>query len=99
MRLGSWVAGAVGLWCRPAAVALIQTLVWELPYAADVALKKKRGIQCLMRALFLLHKLRSFQSPHKAEGAMDASSRFSSFWEPVPSGARQTSACSLLPAS
>ena len=28
------------LWCRPAAVALIQPLAWELPYAAGAALKK-----------------------------------------------------------
>ena len=27
------------LWCRPAAVAQIQPLAWELPYAACVALK------------------------------------------------------------
>ena len=37
----------LGLWCRPAAIALIrplaliQTLAWELPYAAGVALKSK----------------------------------------------------------
>ena len=29
------------LWCRPAAIALIGPLVWEPPYAAGVALKKK----------------------------------------------------------
>ena len=29
------------LWDRPAAVALIQPLAWELPYAAPTALKKK----------------------------------------------------------
>ena len=29
------------LWCRPAAVALIRPLAWELPYTAGVALKKK----------------------------------------------------------
>ena len=29
------------LWCRPAAAAPIQPLAWELPYAADAALKKK----------------------------------------------------------
>ena len=28
------------LWCRPAAVALIGPLTWELPYALSVALKK-----------------------------------------------------------
>jgi len=30
------------LWCRPAAATLIQPLAWELPYAAGVALKKKK---------------------------------------------------------
>ena len=28
------------LWCRPATVALIQPLAWELPYAMDAAPKK-----------------------------------------------------------
>ena len=30
------------LWCRLAAAALIQPLAWELPYAAGVALKRKK---------------------------------------------------------
>ena len=30
------------LWCRPAAVALIQSLAWDLPYAIGAALKRKR---------------------------------------------------------
>ena len=30
------------LWWRPAAVALIQPLAWELPYAAGAALKRKK---------------------------------------------------------
>ena len=30
------------LWCSPAAVASIRLLVWELPYAAGVALKKQK---------------------------------------------------------
>ena len=29
------------LWCRPAAVAPIQPLAWETPYAMGVALKSK----------------------------------------------------------
>ena len=33
----------VWLWCRPAAEPLILPLAWELPYAAGVALKRKRG--------------------------------------------------------
>ena len=31
------------LWYRPAAVAPIQTLAWEVPYATSAAIKKKRG--------------------------------------------------------
>ena len=31
----------LGLWCRPAAVVLIQSLAWKLPYAIDVTLKSK----------------------------------------------------------
>ena len=30
------------LWCRPAAIAPIQCLAWEPPYAADAALKTKK---------------------------------------------------------
>ena len=30
------------LWCRPAAVALIQPLAWEPPHAVGVALKRKK---------------------------------------------------------
>ena len=30
------------LWCRPAAIAQIQPLAWELSDAADVALKKQK---------------------------------------------------------
>ena len=30
------------LWCRLTAAALIQPLVWELPYALGVAIKKKK---------------------------------------------------------
>ena len=39
-RLG-WDPVLLWLWCRPPAVALIQPLAWESPYAADVALKNK----------------------------------------------------------
>ena len=31
------------LWCRLAAVALIQSLAWALPYATGTAIKKKGG--------------------------------------------------------
>ena len=30
------------LWCRPEAIAPIQPLAWEPPYAAGVALKSKK---------------------------------------------------------
>ena len=30
------------LWCRPAAAALIRPLAWELPYAAGVAIRRKK---------------------------------------------------------
>ena len=30
------------LWCRPAAVAPIQPLAWQPPYATGVALKKRK---------------------------------------------------------
>ena len=30
------------LWCRPAAVALIRPLAWELPHASGVALKRPK---------------------------------------------------------
>ena len=30
------------LWGRPTAVALIQTLAWELPYAVGVVLKRQK---------------------------------------------------------
>ena len=48
--LPRWVVGCrhgsdpelLWLWYRPAAVALIQPLAWELPYAMGVALKKQK---------------------------------------------------------
>ena len=40
-RLGSDLA-FLWLWCRPAATALILPLAWELPYAMDVALKRRK---------------------------------------------------------
>ena len=30
------------LWCRPAAIALIQPLAWKPPYTADVVLEKTK---------------------------------------------------------
>ena len=39
-QLGS--GGVAVLWCRLAAAALIQPLAWEFPYAAGVALRRKR---------------------------------------------------------
>ena len=42
------------LWCRLAAVALIQSLAWELPYAANAALKSKKKKKERERERFLL---------------------------------------------
>ena len=39
-RQGSDLA-LLGLWCRPAAVALIWPLAWEPPYVMSAALKSK----------------------------------------------------------
>ena len=41
LRLGSDPA-LLWLWCRLAAVALIQPLAWELPYAVGVALRRPK---------------------------------------------------------
>ena len=41
LRLSSYpVLLRLWLWCRPAAIALIQPLAWELLYTAGAALKK-----------------------------------------------------------
>ena len=42
--LNQWAKDLVLLWPwhRPAAVALIQPLAWDLPYAVGAALKKKK---------------------------------------------------------
>ena len=40
-RHGS-VPALLWLWCRPAAVVLIQPLAWDPPYAASAALKKDK---------------------------------------------------------
>ena len=41
-RLSSDLA-LLWLWCRPAVVAQIRPLAWELPYAASVALKSQKN--------------------------------------------------------
>ena len=43
-RLGSDLA-LLWLWCTLAAVALVQPLAWELPYAVGAALKIKKKIK------------------------------------------------------
>ena len=42
--LDQWVKdlALLWLWCRPAVVALIRPLAWELPYAMGAALKSKK---------------------------------------------------------
>ena len=59
--LGTWHCGVgcrcssdlawLWLWCGPTTAALIPHLAWELPYAAGVALKRKKNT-----ALLLHHK-------------------------------------------
>ena len=42
--LAQWVKDPVLLWlCRPAVIAPIQPLAWEIPYAGGEALKRKKG--------------------------------------------------------
>ena len=41
-RRPSWDPTLLWLWCRAAATALIQPLVWELPYAPSGALKRQK---------------------------------------------------------
>ena len=43
LGLPQWVKdlSLLWLWCRPVAAALIQTLAWELPYAASATLYRK----------------------------------------------------------
>ena len=56
------------LWCRTAAVALIQPLVWEPPYAAGTALKRqkekkrkeKKKICCLPHHHLVIHLAKMF---------------------------------------
>ena len=45
------------LWCRPAAAALIQTLVRELSYAAGAALRRKKS-PLVRGESFLVHSRR-----------------------------------------
>ena len=45
LGLAQWVKdpALLWLWLRPAAVAPIQPQDWEMPYAAGMALKKKKN--------------------------------------------------------
>ena len=59
------------LWHRPAAVALIQPLAWELPYAAGTALKSQNGKKKKKKRIkenpeqecYLLNFLNAFKIP------------------------------------
>ena len=42
------------LWCRPAAVALIRPLAWELPYTSGAALKKNSDNKYTVRLVRLI---------------------------------------------
>ena len=41
------------LWCRPAAAALIQPQAWELPYAVDLALRRKKKPKTMLLLLWV----------------------------------------------
>ena len=45
------------LWCRPVARAPIGPLVWELPYAMGVALKKSKGKKARETIMKFAHQL------------------------------------------
>ena len=40
----AWVADVAQIWCRVAAVAPVQPLAWEFPYAIGAALKRKKKV-------------------------------------------------------
>ena len=44
LGLTQWVKdpALLWLWCRPSAAAPMQSLAWELPYAAGAALKRQK---------------------------------------------------------
>ena len=44
------------LWCRLAGEVSIQSLAWELPYAAGAALKSKKKKKKFTAALFIVVK-------------------------------------------
>ena len=50
-------------WCRLAAAAPIQPLVWEIPLAVRAALKrKKKKIVCIVESKFVYRKNRSIMT-------------------------------------
>ena len=74
----------LGLWCRPAAAALIWPLAWEPPYAAISALKidkKKNSYVSVLVCLFFLHAPAAYRSSW-ARGCIRASAEASS--QPQP---------------
>ena len=46
------------LWCRPVAVAPITHLVWELPYAKGVALKRQKGEKKNQKTIYNKHSFK-----------------------------------------
>ena len=42
----SWNLVLLWLWHKPVAAALIQPRAWEIPYAAGVAIKRKKSPSC-----------------------------------------------------
>ena len=61
--LAQWVKdpALLWLWCRPAAVALILPLAWDLPYAVGVAIKSKKKKKKLNFILCILLQLKEIK--------------------------------------
>ena len=58
-RCGSNLA-LIWLWCRPAAATATQPLAWELPYATDVVLKRKKN----NNSKIIIFNILPFFTPH-----------------------------------
>ena len=71
LRIWHCCACGVGrcLQCRPAPVAPIRTLAWEVPYAVDAALKKKKKNWCV-GVPFVAHQLTNPTRIHEDSGSI-----------------------------
>jgi len=51
------------LWCRPAAIAPVQSLAWELPYAMGSALKRPQNKKNFKKARLIFEAMSVSQPP------------------------------------